>query len=136
MITIKVDDLVEVFLALASAYLIYLAHVVGVMGDMADGQLLVWSDHQATPFALCLPYIFQLLIIHQMPIRHGLKHLRIFPEGKAHQGHQAIGLLDISLGLGEDDYITLIADTLEIRQGDGVGHATIEQLPASYLNNL
>ena len=39
-------------------------------------------------------------------------------------------LLQIALGLGEDDHVSVVANAFEIRQGNGVGHATIEQLIA------
>ena len=36
-------------------HIIHQPHLVRVMGDMSDGDLFFWTNHQATPFFLCHP---------------------------------------------------------------------------------
>ena len=100
-------------------------HLCGVMGDVADGYSIVRTDDEATAFTLRLGYIFQLLVVHQMPAVHRLNHLRVATQGNVHQGYQRVVTFLIALGLGEYHHVTVITDALAIFQGDRVGYTAI-----------
>ena len=63
-----------------AAHIIDTLHIVGVVGDMADGQGLLGADDQATALALGLADVVQLAIIHQMALVEGFNHLGIFAQ--------------------------------------------------------
>ena len=71
-----------------------------------------------------------------MTALHSLNHLGIAAQRQAHQGHQLQALLLVAGRLGQHHHIAMIADRLEILQGNRVGHATVKQLSALHLDHL
>ena len=84
------------------------------MRDVADGQFPVGSYDEAASFALSLTYEFEFTVVHQIATIHCLNHLRVVSQSDAHQGHQLGTLLGVTIWLGEDDHVTVVADAFEI----------------------
>ena len=103
-----------------------MAHFVGIVRDVSDGDFAFRTYDETAAFSLCLRHIVQFAVIHEVPFLHRLEHVRIFAEGNAHDRHQLVGLLHKTLRLRQDDHIAGVALLLEIFQGDGVGHAAVE----------
>ena len=77
---VKTDDVGNAALTLLAAHIIDTLHLVGIVGDMADGQVLLGTDDQTATFALGLADIVQLSIVHQMALVEGFNHLGIFAQ--------------------------------------------------------
>ena len=43
---------------------------------------------------------------------------------------------NVALGLGENDHVTLVADTFKVGEGNGVCHATVKHLLSFQLHHL
>ena len=103
---------------------------------MSDGYLLLRTYHQASSLLFGLSHVCQFLVVHDVALVHCLNHLRILPQGDTHQRHQFGALLLIAFWLGEDHHVSVVADTFEICQGDGVGDTTVEQFVAAHLHHF
>ena len=65
-----------------------------------------------------------------MSSAHSLYDGRVFAHGQVEEWHQLGASLEEALRLGQHHNVTLIAQLLEMLQGDGVDNASVQQFPS------